>query len=145
MATRYTDEFRRDAVRIATTSGLTQPQAASDLGVGLPAWPAMMQRITACGVSGWDEKMIDFKGVHYPMSVILHTVFFYVRYAVSYRDLEEILAERGVLVDHVTLNRWVVKFAPLIAANAHARKRSMAASWCMDENYIWMRGRWTYL
>lgn len=66
--------------------------------------------------------MIDFKGVHYPKSVILHAVFFYVRYAVSYRDLEEILAERGVTVDHATLNRWVVKFAPQIAAQAQAKK-----------------------
>jgi len=49
---------------------------------------------------------IDFNGVHYPKSVILHAVFFYVRYAVSYRDLEEIMAERGVTVDHATLNRW---------------------------------------
>ena len=56
---------------------------------------------------------IDFKGMHYPKSVILHAVFFYVRYAVSYRDLEEILAERGVAVDHAPLNRWVVGFAPL--------------------------------
>ena len=50
---------------------------------------------------------IDFKGPHYRKSVIVHAVFFYVRYAVSYRDLEEILAERGVAVDHATLNRWV--------------------------------------
>ncbi len=70
--------------------------------------------------------MIDFKGVHYPKSVILHAVFFYVRYAVTYRDLEEILAERGVAVDHATLNRWVVKFAPLIADRAQARKRRTA-------------------
>ncbi|POZ49704.1 IS6 family transposase [Methylovulum psychrotolerans] len=45
---------------------------------------------------------ISFKGAHYPKDVILHTVFFYVRYGVSYRDLEEILAERGVAVDHAT-------------------------------------------
>jgi hypothetical protein len=64
---------------------------------------------------------IDFKGMHYPESVILHAVFFYVRYAVSYRDLEEILAERGVTVDHATLNGWVVKHAPLIAARAQLR------------------------
>lgn len=50
----------------------------------------------------------DFKGVHYPKSVIQHAVFFYVRYAVSYRDLEEIMAERGVQLDHATLNRWGV-------------------------------------
>ena len=66
---------------------------------------------------------IDFKGPHYRKSVIVHAVFFYVRYAVSYRDLEEILAERGVAVDHATLNRWVVKYSPLIAANAQTRKR----------------------
>ncbi len=89
--------------------------------------------------------MIDFKGVHYPKSVILHAVFFYVRYAVSYRDLEEILAERGVAVDHATLNRWVVKFAPLIADRAQARKRTTAKSWQIDETYIKVKGRWTYL
>lgn len=89
--------------------------------------------------------MIDFKGVHYPKLVILHAVFFYVRYAVSYRDLEEILAERGVKVDHATLNRWVVKFSPLIAAQAQTRKRPTAKSWRMDETYIKVKGRWTYL
>lgn len=72
-------------------------------------------------------------------------MFFYVRYAVSYRDLEEILAERGVVVDHATLHRWVVRFAPLIAAQAQARKRPTANSWRMDETYIKVRGKWTYL
>lgn len=77
--------------------------------------------------------MIVFKGAQFPKSVILCAVFFYLRYAVSYRDLEEILAERGVTVDHATLNRWVVKFAPLIAAQAQARQRPTATSW------RWMR------
>ena len=54
---------------------------------------------------------IAFKGSQYPKSVILDAVFCYVRYAVSYRDFEEIMAERGVEVDHTTLNRWVVKYA----------------------------------
>ena len=65
---------------------------------------------------------IDFKGAHYPKAVIVHAVFFYVRYAVSYRDLEEILAERGVSVDHARLNLWVVKYSPLIAAKAQASR-----------------------
>lgn len=72
--------------------------------------------------------MIDFKGTQFPKAVILHAVFFYVRYAVSYRDLEEIMAERGVIVDHATLNLWVVKFSPLIAANAQSRKRCQRQS-----------------
>ena len=54
--------------------------------------------------------MGDFKGAHYPKSVILFAVFFYLRYPVSYRDLEEIMEERGVDVDHATLNRWVVNY-----------------------------------
>ncbi|WP_044044368.1 IS6 family transposase [Octadecabacter antarcticus] len=88
---------------------------------------------------------IDFKGNHFPKSVILYAVFFYVRYGVSYRDLKEIMAERGVEIDHATLNRWVVKFSPLIAANAQARKKPTAVSWRMDETYIKVRGEWTYL
>lgn len=59
--------------------------------------------------------MLSFKGAHFPKDVILFAVFFYVRYSVSYRDLEEIMAERGVVVDHATLNRWVANFSPLFA------------------------------
>ena len=70
---------------------------------------------------------------------------FYVRYGVSYRDLEEIMAEHGVAVDHATLNRWVVKFSPLIAASAQAKKKPIAISWRMDETYIKVRGKWTFL
>ena len=88
---------------------------------------------------------IDFKGSQHPKSVILYAVFFYVRYGVSYRDLEEILAERGVTVEHATLNRWVVKYSPVIAAKARARKRPTANSWRVDETYIKVRGKWTYL
>ena len=66
------------------------------------------------------------------------------RYAVSYRDLEEILAERGVNIDHATLNRWVVKYSPLIAAKAQAKKRPTAVSWRMDETCIRVKGKWMY-
>lgn len=53
--------------------------------------------------------MISIKGKQFPKEVILHAIYFYLRNGVSYRDLEEILAERGVVADHATLNRWVVK------------------------------------
>lgn len=82
---------------------------------------------------------IDFKGAQYPKSVILYAVLFYVRYAVSYRDLEEIMAERGVEVGHVTLNRWVAKFSPLIAKEAHKRKHKTAVSWRMPSRDIAMQ------
>ncbi|QIE43823.1 IS6 family transposase (plasmid) [Rhodobacteraceae bacterium SC52] len=86
--------------------------------------------------------MITFKGAHYPKSVILYAVFFYVRFAVTYRELEIIMAERGVPVDHATLNRWVVKYAPQIAHKAQKRKRPTRGSWRMDETYIKVKGRW---
>jgi len=69
--------------------------------------------------------MISFKGAQFPEDIILFAMFFYVRYTVSYRDLEEIMAERGVEVDHATLNRWVAKYSPLIAScSGGARPRS---------------------
>ena len=89
--------------------------------------------------------MISFKGSHFAKHVILHAVYFYLRYSVSLRDLEEILAERGIVVDHATLNRWVVKFSPLVAIEAQRRKRPIAVSWRMDETYIKVRGQWMYL
>ena len=88
---------------------------------------------------------IDFKGSHYPKDVILYAVFFYVRYAVSYRDLEEIMAERGVQIDHATLNRWVIKYSPDIAKTAQIRKPPTVGSWRMDETYIKVKGKRSYL
>ncbi|SIT16507.1 IS6 family transposase [Paracoccus saliphilus] len=87
---------------------------------------------------------ISFKGPQYQKSVILFAIFFYLRYLVSYRDLEEIMAERGVKVDHATLNRWVVKYAPLLAGRAQVSKRVTAKSWRANETYIKVRGKWTY-
>ena len=89
--------------------------------------------------------MISFKGAQFPKEIILFAVFFYVRCTVSYRDLEEIMAERGVNVDHATLNRWVAKYSPLIADNARRRKAPVNRSWRMDETYIKVKGEWTYL
>jgi putative transposase len=80
--------------------------------------------------------MISFKGGHYPKDVILYAVFFYVRYAVSYRDLEDILEERGISVDHATLNRWVIKYSASLALMAKKRKRSVSASWRLDESVL---------
>ena len=89
--------------------------------------------------------MVSFKGAQFPQHVILHAVFFYVRYGVSYRDLEEILAERGVVVDHATLNRWVIRYASGLAKVAQRRKATTVPSWRLDETYVKVRGEWCYL
>jgi putative transposase len=60
------------------------------------------------------------------------------------RQQDRVRQTLTVDVDHATLNRWVVKFSPMIAANAQARKRQTAVSWRMDETYIKVKGRWTY-
>ncbi len=72
-------------------------------------------------------------------------MFFYVRYAVSYHDLEEIMQEQGVDVDHATLNRWVIEFGPLLAEEDQERKQQTTSSWRMDETHAKVKGRWTYL
>ena len=89
--------------------------------------------------------MVVFKGSQFPKDVILYAVWFYVRFPVSYRDLEEIMAERGVEVDHATLNRWVEKYSEQIASEAQKRKEQPARSWRMKETYIEVKGRWSYL
>ena len=67
------------------------------------------------------------------------------RYKLSFRDLEEMMAERGVRVDHATINRWVVKFAPMLALRARRHRHPVGRSWRMDETYIRVRGQWKYL
>lgn len=74
--------------------------------------------------------MIDFKGLHFPKEAILYALFFYLRYPGSYRDLEEIMEERGVDVDNGMLNRWVVKFAPLRHKHNLARSKRLSLGAC---------------
>ena len=93
--------------------------------------------MVACG--------IDFSGRHFPKAVVLTTIRWYLRYNLSYRDVEEIIAERGIKVDHSSVNRWVVKYAPLLAAEAQRYKRKVGISWRLDETYIKVRGQWKYL
>ena len=72
-------------------------------------------------------------------------VRWYVAYPISYRQIEEMMEERGVEVDHSTLNRWVLKYVPLLEAQFCARKRSVGSSWRLDETYVKIKGAWKYL
>ncbi|MCQ4189994.1 IS6 family transposase [Methylocystis suflitae] len=89
--------------------------------------------------------MIEFKGSHFEREVILWGIRWYVAYPISYRQLEEMLEERGVEVDHSTLNRWVVKYVPLLDQQFRARKRPVGVSWRLDETYVKVKGSWKYL
>jgi len=86
-----------------------------------------------------------FKGCHFPDAVILMAIRWYCRYKLSSRYIEELMAERGVEVDHATVNRWVVKFSPRLLKAAQGHKSPVGSSWRMDETYIKVRGQWKYL
>jgi len=92
--------------------------------------------------------MSIFSGRHYPKDVILWAVRWYCRYGVSYRDLEEMLTERGVPVDHTTIYRWVQKYGPELDKRTRWYRQTsplVSDSWRVDETYIRVDGRWCYL
>src|SRR5215831_2733663 len=86
--------------------------------------------------------MIEFKGSHFEREVILWGVRWYVAYPISYRQLEEMMDERGVEVDHATLNRWVLKYVPQLEQAFRARKRPVGTSWRLDETYVRIKMLW---
>jgi transposase-like protein len=88
---------------------------------------------------------VSFKGAHFPPDVILMGIRWYLAYPLSTRHVEELMEERGVQVDHSTVNRWVIKYSPQLEEAFHRRKRSVWMSWRMDETYIKVKGEWVYL
>ena len=89
--------------------------------------------------------MINFKGTQFEREIILWGVRWYVAYPISYRQLEEMMGERGVAVDHSTLNRWVIKYAPEIEKQFRRHQRPVGRSWRMDETYVKIKGKAAYL
>ena len=86
-----------------------------------------------------------FAGFWFPPEVIVLAVRWYLRFGLSYRDVEELLAERGVEVDHVTIYRWVQRFTPLLADAARPCRHAVGDRWFVDETYLKIGGRWRYL
>jgi putative transposase len=89
--------------------------------------------------------VIDFKGSHFEREIVLWGVRWYVAYPISDRQIEEMMEERGVEVDHSTLNRWVLKYVPLLEQAFRVRKRRVGGSWRMDKTDVRTKGRWKYL
>jgi len=86
-----------------------------------------------------------FAGFRFPPEVITVAVRWYLRYGLSYRDVEELLAEREIAVDHVTVYRWVQRFTPLFADAARPLRHATGDRWFADETYVKVAGRWRYL
>ena len=88
--------------------------------------------------------MPSFKGRHFTREMILQSVRWYLAYALSYRDIEELMEERGFSVDHSTINRWVVHYAPRLEKAFRRKKKRVGDRWRMDETYIKVKGEWKY-
>ena len=86
-----------------------------------------------------------FKGRHFEAAIIVLCVRWYLRFGLSYRNLEEMMAERNLSVDHVTIWRWVQRYAPELNRRCRRELRTTNGSWRVDETYLRVAGRWTYL
>jgi transposase-like protein len=86
-----------------------------------------------------------FKGRQFTAEIILWAVRWYLQFPISYRDLERMLADWGVLVDHTTLFRWIQAYAPELDKRVRPHLRMTNGSWRVDETYIRVKGRWVYL
>jgi transposase-like protein len=93
----------------------------------------------------WLPPKSAFAGFRFPPEVIVVAVRWYLRYNLSYRDVEELLVERGVEVDHVTVYRWVQRFTPLLADAARFARHSPGDRWFVDETYVKVNGVWRYV
>lgn len=113
--------------------------------VSLAGFVANFSAILKCHECWLFGISIMFKGRHFDRSVILLCVRWYLAYSLSLRDLEEMMAERGVVVDHSTVNRWVRRFSPMLLERFNRRKRAVSGKWHLDETYIKVRGQWMYL
>ena len=88
--------------------------------------------------------MNQFKGRQFNQAIIMVAVGYYCRFNLSYRDLVEILCDRGVSVHHTTIMRWVHHYGPIFRVLWHRHKQSASQSWQMNETYIRVKGSWCY-
>ena len=89
--------------------------------------------------------MISFKGRQFQKEMILQSIRWYLAYSLSYRDIEEMMKERGFEVDHSTIQRWIVHYSPKLEEAFHKKKRRPGNRWRLDETYIIVKGQWKYL
>ena len=90
-------------------------------------------------------KPISFKRHQFPADIIRHAVWLYFRFSLSFRDVEELMAQRGIEVSYETIRCWTIKFGPLIARRLKRRRPAPSPRWHLDEMVCWIGGRQVYL
>ena len=110
---------------------------------------ALSRRIRACGLAGGSVakgmKKISYSGYRFPPEIIQQAIWLYLRFTLSFRDVEDLLAERGIMVSYETVRRWVNHFGPMIAADLRKRRPKPHTTWHLDEVYLKIDGRMVYL
>src|ERR1039458_8224963 len=103
----------------------------------------------ACGPTGGSVargmKKISYTGYRFPPEIIQQAIWLYLRFTLSFRDVEGLLAERGIAVSYETVRRWVNHFGPMIAADLRKRRPKPHTTWHLDEAYLKIDGRMVYL
>src|SRR5712672_4760900 len=102
----------------------------------LISWADMVLAPSVAGLFKWRQ---------FEPEVILLAIGWYLRFSLSYRDVEELLAERGLSVDHVTVWRWIQRYAPELDRRLRKRLKATNDSWRVDETYVRVKGKWVYL
>ena len=99
----------------------------------------------ACGSLAKGMTKISYKGYRFPPEIIQQAIWLYLRFTLSFRDVEDLLAERGIMVSYETVRRWVNHFGPMIAADLRKRRPKPHTTWHLDEVYLKIDGRMVYL
>ena len=111
--------------------------------------PGIVTPLGACGPAGGPVakgmKKISYRGYRFPPEIIQQAIWLYLRFTLSLRDVEDLLAEHGIMVSYETVRRWVNHFGPLIAADLRKRRPKPHTTWHLDEVYLKIAGRMVYL
>jgi transposase-like protein len=127
----------------STTTILAQLSIEQDAGAG-----AVHIKLTGTWrvhVLKWAMKPISYARHRFPPDVIRHAVWLYLRFTLSYRDVEDLLAERGLIVSNEAIRRWVLKFGPVIARNLRKSRPQSYTRWHLDEMVVSLSGRQMYM
>jgi putative transposase len=111
--------------------------------------PALSRQLRACDLFGGSVaksmQKISYDGYRFPSEIIQQAIWLYFRFTLSFRDVEDLLAERGIAVSYETVRRWVNHFGPMIAADLRKRRPKPYTTWHLDEVYLKIAGRMVYL